>query len=105
MARAEAHRSRRRAPALVSAHQLDGHEASIADRTWSDGLSLASQAVISFQKEPAPTGPGIRSDASNRKVYSSLARISLASWSIGDCRSEVSRPLFAETQPALETFA
>ena len=56
-------------------------------------------AVISFQKEPAPTAPGIWSDPSNRKTASGSWKVAAESWSIGLARLPASSPLFALTQP------
>ena len=51
------------------------------------------QAVISFQKEPAPTAPGIRSEPSKRNTASGSCRISTDSLSIGLARLATSRPV------------
>ncbi len=62
-------------------------------RTASFALSSAIQAVISDQKEPAPTAPGIRSEPSKRNVASGSVSSSADSSSIGLVRFVVSRAL------------
>ena len=57
------------------------------------------QAVISFQKEPEPTAPGIRSEPSKRKTAFGSCRICADSLSIGLTRLVTSSPLLALTQP------
>ena len=62
-------------------------------------LSPVIHAVISFQKEPAPTAPGIWSDASNLNTACGSCSVWADSLSIGLARLATSRPLLAETQP------
>ncbi len=45
-----------------------GHDFSIASRTALSDFPSATQAVISFQNDPAPTAAGITSEPSKRKV-------------------------------------
>src|SRR5581483_964789 len=59
-----------------------GQEASIALRTVSRSAAPETQSVIPFQKEPAPTAPGIWSDASKRTVVA-WETISAAFFSTG----------------------
>lgn len=56
-------------------------------------------AVISFQKEPAPTALGIWSEPSKRKTASGSWNVSADRMSIGLLRLEMSRPVLAVTQP------
>ena len=62
-------------------------------------LSPVTQAVISFQKEPAPTALGIWSEPSKRKTASGSWKVSADSWSIGLVRLAMSSPVLALTQP------
>ena len=48
-----------------------GQEASISARTVSRSAAPETQSVMPFQKEPAPTSPGIRSEPSKRKLVAS----------------------------------
>src|SRR3972149_10863173 len=45
-----------------------GQEASISAKTVSRSAAPDAQSVMPFQKEPAPTSPGIKSDPSKRKL-------------------------------------
>ena len=60
-----------------------------------------SQLTMPVQNVPAPTSPGIRSDASNRITESGSARISADSLSNSVARFSGSRPLLALTQPPI----
>src|SRR6478736_6601256 len=60
-----------------------------------------SQLTIAVQKVPAPTSPGIRSDASNRITEFGSARISADSLSNSVARLSGSRRLLALTQPPI----
>jgi hypothetical protein len=62
-------------------------------------LSPVIQAVISFQKELAPTSPGLWSEPSKRKTASGSWKICAESWSIGLTRLVTSSPVLALTQP------
>ena len=80
----------------------DGQDASICrGRPWCSAPVI--QAVISFQNEPAPTAPGIRSEPSKRNTASGSCRISADSLSIGLTRLARSRPLLALTQPPVRS--
>ena len=72
--------------------QDDGQEFSMLSRV-SCVLWPVIQAVISFQKEPAPTAPGIWSEPSKRKTASGSCRISAESLSIGLTRLSTSQAL------------
>src|SRR4051794_3798742 len=78
--------------------QDDGQDFSMLLRA-SSVLSPVIQAVISFQKEFAPTSPGIWSEPSKRKTASGSWKICADSWSIGLTRLATSRPVLALTQP------
>src|SRR3954453_86513 len=78
--------------------QDDGQDFSMLSRA-SCVLSPVIQAVISFQKELAPTSPGIWSEPSKRKTASGSWKICADSWSIGLTRLATSRPVLALTQP------
>ena len=52
-----------------------------------------------FQKESAPTAPGIRSDPSNRNVVSGFCRISIDCTSSSLDATSGSSPLFALMTP------
>src|SRR5690606_34993195 len=84
--------------APVRPGQDDGQDASIVSTT-SCVSEPVNQFTIPVQKVPAPTSPGMRSDASNRITASGSARISAESWSNDVARFSGSRPLLALTQP------
>ena len=67
--------SSRREPVHRSRVSFDGQEASMFFSAVSRSSEPLTQAVISFQNEPAPTSPGIRSEPSKRTLVAP-ARIS-----------------------------
>src|SRR5690606_25129625 len=82
-----------------------GQVAAISSSTCCEGLSLAIQSVMPVQKLPAPTAPGIRSEASKRTTVDSSVSSSKLSWSIGESRLLGSSSLLADSQPGPDTLA
>src|SRR5699024_9824262 len=76
-----------------------GQVFSMASATSFEDLPSAKNFTISFQKEPAPTSAGMRSEASNRMTEFLSPSTLAASLSKSVARLLTSRPEFAETQP------
>src|SRR5688572_27856038 len=85
-------------PAAVSSTQELGQLASIESSTSSVGVPLI-QSTIPVQNVPAPTAPGIRSEASKRKVVFGSCRVSRACDRMALDAFAGSRPLFALITP------